>query len=260
VKIGLLTIATGRYVELVGGLLESARRYFFPAGDVTSFLFTDAAAARAGAVCLSVEHEPWPMVTLRRYHYFSRYAEALREMDYLFFVDVDMRFVAPCAGEILPTPVEGLVAVQHPAFYRGKRGIGASVIDACTGGRWSARPLPHKAFPFERDPRSLACISDSGHRIYYCGGFNGGEAPAFLEMAGALRDAVDEDLRNGIVAVWHDESHLNRYLCGRTPRTLTPSYTYPETGYPHLRHLEPRIVALDKDHAYFRSADQAGSV
>ena len=107
--------------------------------------------------------------------------------------------------------------------------------------------------PFERDPKSLACISDPAHRVYYCGGFNGGETQAFLEMSARLRDAIDTDLTNGVIAVWHDESHLNRYLCGRTPRSLTPAYARPETGYPHLRHLQPVIVALDKDHAYFRT-------
>jgi hypothetical protein len=256
-KVGLLTIATGRYVELLDGLLESARRHFFPGIGFTPFLFTDDAAERPGVVRLPIEHEPWPMVTLRRYHYFSRYASALRETDYLFYIDVDMRFVAPCEAEVLPAPEEKLVAVRHPAFFRGHRGIGSRFLDALTGGRWSSRPLPHAAFPFERSPKSLACISDPGHRVYYCGGFNGGETQAFLEMSVALRDAIDTDLGNGVIAVWHDESHLNRYLCGRTPRSLDPAYAHPQTGYPHLRHLNPVIVALDKDHAYFR--DQAGS-
>jgi hypothetical protein len=212
------------------------------------------------AVPLEIEHEPWPMVTLKRYHYFTDYARNLGEMDYLFYVDVDMRFVARCADEILPDRVQKLVAVQHPAFYRGHRGFGSRLIDACTRGRWSSRPLPHKAFPFERNPSSLACISEREYRAYYYGGFNGGEAGAFLAMAATLRAAIDEDLHNGIVAVWHDESHLNRYLCGRTPKVLSPSYSYPESGYRHLRHLKPIIVALDKNHAYFRSEVHAGSV
>jgi hypothetical protein len=257
-KIGLLMIATGRYVELADGVLESARRHFFAGRDVTRFLFTDR-GERPGAVSFAIEHEPWPMVTLKRFHYFSRYAEALSAMDYLFYIDVDMRFVAPCADEILPTREQRLVVTEHPDFYRGHRGIGSRLIDAVSGGRWSARPLPHKVFPFERDPRSTACISDPGHRAYYAGGFNGGAAHAFLQMAATLRDAVDQDLANNVIAVWHDESHLNRYMCGRNPKRLTPAYCYPESGYPHLRHLTPVIKALDKDHAYFRSETQAPS-
>lgn len=258
-KIGLLMIATGKYVELAGGLLDSARRCFFAGFEVTPFLFTDTGEL-PGTVSFPIEHEPWPMVTLKRFHYFSRHAAALREMDYLFYIDVDMRFVAPCGEEMLPTREQGLVVAEHPDYYRGHRGIGSRLIDAITGGRWSARPLPYKAFPFERDRRSAACISDPGHRAYYYGGFNGGEAGAFLEMAAALRGAIDEDLANGVIAVWHDESHLNRYMCGRNPKRLSPAYCYPESGYRHLRHLDPVIVALDKDHAYFRSEAQAAGV
>ena len=252
--IGLMTMATGRYIELLDALLDSARRYFFSGAPVTTFVFTDAPQVAAGATLLPIEHEPWPMVTLKRFHYFTRYAQALSAMDYLFYIDADMRFVAPCAEEILPSAGEGLVAVQHPDFYRGHRGIGSRFFDALSGGRWSSRPLPHRTLPFERDPRSRACIPDERHRVYYYGAFNGGESAAYLSMAASLRDAVDDDLSRGVIAVWHDESHLNAYLCGRSPKVLTPIYAYPQSGYPHLRHLKPVILALDKDHAYFRDA------
>ena len=73
-------------------------------------------------------------------------------------------------------------------------------------------------------------------------------------MASTLRDAIEADRANGVTAVWHDESHLNRYLRAHPPKRLTPAYCYPESGWPHLAHLAPVIVALDKDHAYFRQA------
>ena len=71
-------------------------------------------------------------------------------------------------------------------------------------------------------------------------------------MAGNLRDAIEADRQNGLMAVWHDESHLNRYLHAHPPKRLTPAYCYPESGWSHLAHVAPVIVALDKDHAYFR--------
>ena len=258
-KVALMTMATGRYVELLGGLLESARRHFFAGGPRRTFVFTDATSdvgpfAAEDVTRLPIEHEPWPMVTLKRFHYFTRYRDVLLEADYLYYIDVDMRFVASCGEEILPTGGSGLVAVRHPAFYRGHRGIASRALDALTGGRWSERPLPHRKLPFERNPRSRAYVGDVDHRVYYYGAFNGGESRAFLTMAERLRAAVDDDLARGIVAVWHDESHLNRYLCEHAPKSLTPAYAHPQSGYPHLAHLAPVIVALDKDHAYFRQA------
>jgi len=253
VSIGLATIATGRYIELLPGWIESASTHFLPGENVELFVFTDNPAAAGAATALAIEHEPWPLVTLHRYRCFSDYAERFAHLDYLFFSDVDMRFVARCADEILPSAEEGLVAVEHPGFFRGHRGFASRALDALTGGRWSARPLPHARLPFERDARSTACVSDRSQRRYYAGGFNGGRTPAFLEMARALRDAIDIDRRNGVVAVWHDESHLNRYLHAHPPKRLTPAYCYPESVWSHLAHLTPVIVALDKDHAWFRA-------
>jgi hypothetical protein len=253
--IGLATIATGRYIELLAPLLESARKHFFRGASVKMFVFTDAPQVADDVLRLPIDHEPWPLVALHTYHYFTRYAPRFAGLDYLYFIDVDMRFVAPCAAEILPDS-SGLVGVEHPGYWRGHRGFASRAFDAVTAGRWSARPLPHAALPFERDPRSSACVSDPRHRYYYAGAFAGGRVDAFLEMAQALRDAVDADHRNGVIAVWHDESHLNRYYHAHPPKRLTPAYCYPESGYKHLKHLEPVILALDKDHAYFRAETQ----
>jgi histo-blood group ABO system transferase len=61
---------------------------------------------------------------------------------------------------------------------------------------------------------------------------------------------IDEDLEKGIIAVWHDESHWNRYCIDNTPTTiLSPSYCYPE-GW--NANYERKLLALDKDHATFR--------
>jgi hypothetical protein len=160
-KVALMTMATGRYVELLEGLLESARRHFFAGGCRRTFVFTDSpsgivSSASGEITPLAIEHEPWPSVTLKRFHYFTRYREALLEADYLYYIDVDMRFVADCGEEILPNGGSGLVAVRHPAFYRGHRGIASRALDALTGGRWSSRPLPHRKLPFERNPQSRA--------------------------------------------------------------------------------------------------------
>lgn len=243
-NIGLLIVATGRYVELLDSLLASARRHFFPGHRVTPFVFTDAASAIPDAVRVGIGHEPWPMVTLKRYHYFSAASALLQSQDFLFYVDVDMRFVADCGEEILPGEVERLVGVRHPGYYRRRRW-------------WSLAREPSvsaERLPFERDPRSLACIADRSHRTYYAGGFNGGYADSFLTMARSIRDAVDLDLERGIVAVWHDESHLNRYFHVQRPKALTPAYCYPDPPYRNLRGLRPVLLALSKDHAYFRES------
>jgi hypothetical protein len=54
---------------------------------------------------------------------------------------------------------------------------------------------------------------------------------------------IHEDLKNGFTAIYHDESHLNKYLHGKNIKILSPSYGYPEDG--NLP-FEPTIMILNK--------------
>ena len=44
------------------------------------------------------------------------------------------------------------------------------------------------------------------------GGFNGGTAQGFKHLIDTIAHNTDVDEQNSVVARWHDESHLNRYL------------------------------------------------
>ena len=68
-------------------------------------------------------------------------------------------------------------------------------------------------------------------------------------MVGQLATNVNRDLHKNHIAVWHDESHLNRYFIDHPPKTLSPSYSYPE----RLKLPFPKIIlALDKNHGEMR--------
>ena len=88
-------------------------------------------------------------------------------------------------------------------------------------------------------------------KAYYAGGFNGGRAKRYLQMAKELARRIDCDTAKGITAVWHDESHWNRYLAEHEPTVvLTPAYCYQEElQMPFQR----KLVALKKNHADWRS-------
>jgi hypothetical protein len=70
-------------------------------------------------------------------------------------------------------------------------------------------------------------------------------------MSRKIRENIDTDLQKDIIAIWHDESHLNRYLISnqQLTKTLLPSYCYPESwNLPYPK----KILALDKDHEAIR--------
>lgn len=226
-KTALLLIACGpRYWGYAHALISSARQFFVP-HDV--ILFTDSAVQWTDvAYKIPCPALRFPDATLQRYHLFTAHRELLEHYEYLFYSDVDMRFVAPIAEEEIRA--DGITATLHPG-YVGEHGT------------------PETRF------QSTACISGPLQH-YFCGGFNGGRTSDFLAMAHTIRCNVESDAIRGITAVWHDESHLNKYLQDRPPaKILGPAFCYPDVQGDYYRNkwraaglgeVRPKLLALEK--------------
>jgi histo-blood group ABO system transferase len=233
-KICILNIATNKYIQFVEPLLDSIEENFLNGHEISALVFTnhEIEESSENVKIVQIEHEPWPIPTLKRYHYFMKEAEYISQFDYCFYMDVDMRIVGKVGDEILGD----LVATQHPGFWYKS-------VDE---------------FSYERRSESKAYIPYGEGKMYYAGGFNGGKPEHFLKMSETIVNNVEEDFKNNLIAVWHDESHMNRYLVNNPPTVeLTPSYCYPESvkfnptswNVP----FEPKILALEKNHAEVRS-------
>ena len=69
-------------------------------------------------------------------------------------------------------------------------------------------------------------------------------------MSEILKNNIEEDLSKGIIAIWHDESHLNHYLFNNPPATeLNSGYCFPEGA---KLPFEKKILALTKNHSLYR--------
>jgi histo-blood group ABO system transferase len=233
-KICILNIATNKYIQFVEQLLESVEENFLNGHDISALVFTNHEMEEVSdnVKISQIEHEPWPIPTLKRYHYFVKEKEYLSQFDYIYYMDVDMRIEGKVGEEIFGD----LVATQHPGFW------------------WKDR----KQYSYERCTDSTAYVSQDEGKMYYAGGFNGGKPEHFLKMAETIVENVEKDFEKNLIAVWHDESHMNRYLIDNPPTLeLTPSYCYPENARvnPQGWHVpyEPKIVALDKNHKEVRS-------
>jgi histo-blood group ABO system transferase len=231
-KVGLLVIATNKYIDFVEPLWNSAKKHFLVGQDVNLFLFTDK-DLKASQIfkddpkvrIILQNHMPWPGSTLFRYNVFDAARVALSEMDYLFYSDADMLFVDTVGPEIL----SDRVATIHPGFF----------------------DKPRAAFTYETNPSSTAFVAPTEGTTYYAGGFNGGTKVEYLRMCKVLSDRIAQDYQKGLIAVWHDESHLNRYMIDNPPTlSLSPSYCFPES-WTHLP-FQKRLLALDKNHKEMR--------
>jgi len=228
-KIGLLTIATNLYTDFIHKLYESADKYFCKDYDTKYYLFTNNVNFNVQTnkkyKILFIDHEKWPFITLKRYHIFSLYEKELLEMDYLYYCDADMLFVNNVQDDILGERV----ATIHPGFYNKNK----------------------NSYTYETNLKSKAYISKPNGKQYYAGGFNGGSTEEFLKMSKILKNNIDIDLKNNIIAKWHDESHLNHYYNITTTPTLelSPSYCYPENW---CIPFDKKILALDKNHKKYQ--------
>lgn len=241
-KIAILYIATGRYIIFWDDFYQKAEQNFLPHYDKTYFVWTDDMQREfpKNVVRIYQRQLEWPLITLRRFDMFRGQAEQLKKYDYIYFLNANMLPVRPVGDEILPTKNQGLVVTAHPGYYKAANAY----------------------FPYDRNPRSRAYIPNGKGSIYAMGGFNGGRAPEYLKLIEECDKAVRKDAENHVMAKWHDESHLNKYILDKNPLVLPPAYAYPQEGYASLHEFKDshKILILDKrrfgGHAYLRGLSE----
>lgn len=235
-KIAILYICTGKYIVFWHDFYHTAQKYLLPNSEKTYFVFTDSehilAEDQGHVRKIPQPNLGWPGNTLFRYQMFRPFEQELGGYDYVFFFNANIIFLDYVhEHEILPVR-EGLTAVNHPGFYDKD---------------------PY-SLPYERNPGSLAYVPWGQGNFYCLGGVNGGRSADFVQLIGALDQAIRQDYANGIIAVYWDESHFNKYVMGRRVRLLTPSYGFAAgMGLP----FPAKILIRDKNewggHQYLRS-------
>lgn len=227
-KVGVLYICTGKYIQFWESFYQSCEQYFLPNICKEYIVFTDAdeiySETNMDNIHLVYQAKlGWPLDTLMRYHMFINEYDRLIKYDYLFFFNANALFMNYVGAEFLPTIEEKLVGVIHPGFYNRN----------------------NTDFTYDRNKQSTAYIPYGKGTHYYCGGVNGGISEAFLLLSKILSENINKDLERGIIALWHDESHINRYFIDNPPKTLDSSYAYPEHwNIPFVK----KIMIKDKSH------------
>ncbi|MBP8789835.1 MAG: hypothetical protein KBH01_00225 [Breznakibacter sp.] len=238
-KVAILYICTGRYKIFWKDFFDSCEQFFLNEFRKEYFVFSDSDDLNdQGCVRIHLipeNQKEWPFATLYRFKMFASIKEQLKNFDYIFFFNANMRFLEVIGSEILPSKEEGLLVVKHPGYYNKSR----------------------EEFTYEKNPESLAFIPEDRGEAYFMGGFNGGRADDYLKMILSLDVNIDKDYEKGIIAVWHDESHLNRYILDYNPKVLGAAYGCPEGQC--VDELA-KIIILDKrkfgGHEFLRSQSE----
>lgn len=210
-KIWILYICTWQYTTFRKDFYLSAQQYFLRDHKIHYFVFTDANEIfgqddNDQIHIIPHTHLGRPDATLMRFHTFLWAEDQLKKMDYIFFCNANLEIKQPIWEETLPSLDEWIVVTQHPWFYNKK----------------------NNQFTYEKNKKSTAYISQSEWKYYIAWGFNWWTSSNFLEMCKLLSKNIDKDKSQWIVAVWHDESYLNKYILDHNYKLLDPSYLYPE--------------------------------
>ena len=235
-KLAVIFIGTGRYLDFLPTWYESCQEYLATNSQKTYFVFTDGELSEIpkDITFVKEEHLPWPYITLLRFKSILKIKEKLKDFDYVLFLDADMRVVDEVTEKELFTDKK-YIGVHHPCHFLGMP--------------------PHNNPPgaFENNPHSRACIvKENDTSVYFQGCVWGGRVPYVIEMMEELADRTDDDLSRDVVAVWHDESQMNKFYSERREdvHVLGPEYAYPECFSSYCK-FEPKMVHLDKENSKY---------
>ena len=225
--IGILYICTGKYSAFWDEFYSSTKKQLFNDAELRFYVFTDNESIlkdeNPDVTAIYCKSEPWPYPTLMRYRTFLNIESKYQDVDYLLFCNANLRVTSPVLfSDVLRS--QELFATVHPG-YEGKK---------------------TSTFPYENNVKSRA-YTDKKASEYVCGGFNGGEKTAFLEMCKTLNDRIQKDLAEEIIAIWHDETHFNRFYAENREKfnLISADYCFPE-GWDVKRHS--KIIVLNKEH------------
>lgn len=236
-KVAVVFIGTEKYLNFLPSWYESCETYLLPEVEKKYIIFTDGEVSEGpeNAVVYKQPHLEWPYITLYRFKMLLNATDEIKECDWMIFIDADMRIVDTIQPEEIFDETKKYIGVHHPCHY--------------------LEMVPHNQPPgaFEIRKVSTAAVTKNDDiSIYYQGCLWGGKVPDVLDLIEELDHRIDQDHEKGVIAEWHDESHLNKFYAenSKDVNVLSPSFAYPELFADQCT-FEPKIIHLAKDNSKY---------
>uniref|UniRef100_A0A3B3TSH4 Alpha 1,3-galactosyltransferase 2 n=1 Tax=Poecilia latipinna TaxID=48699 RepID=A0A3B3TSH4_9TELE len=236
--VALTVFAVGRYLEAyLKTFLTSAEEHFMLGLPVTYFVFTDlpeqvpeiTLAPQRNINIVKVEkHTRWQDISMMRMKTISEVIDTVlqHKFTYVFCFDVDQIFKGRFGSEALGESV----ALLHAHYYK----------------------LPKYRFTYDRNPESKAYMTEGDY--YYHAAIFGGTCEKVKALADYCYVNIMEDKLKNVEALWHDESHLNKYFWLNKPtKLLSPEYCWDESISDAKDILVKRLVWAPKDYEKLRT-------
>ncbi|KAM7238522.1 hypothetical protein CapIbe_010042 [Capra ibex] len=241
ITVGLTVFAVGRYVDrYLHTFINSADKYFMVGQKVIIYVmiddfskvpWVDMAPLRMLKIFEIKQEKRWQDISMMRMKTISEHvADHIQyEVDFLFCMDVDQIFVKKYGLETLGESVGQL----HAHWYK----------------------TSPTELPYERSQLSEAYIPIGKGDFYYHAAVFGGTPVQVLSIARECFRGIMNDKKNNIEAVWHDESHLNKYFFLHKPtKILSPEYCWDQSGPNSIKNGTFKLYWAFKNYDFLRQS------
>ena len=255
-KIGILTVATNSYADYWINLANSVDKFTDSEHEIHMHVFTDNPEYCESKVSnfkkvkfkfFKIPGYGWPDATIKRYELIATNREEIVG-DVLIHMDADMLVRSSDFSSEFKLGSDKVGLVEHPGFWRPN---GASRLALyARSPHFLIKDLKMMFLQgglgaWEREKHSRAFVARRFRKKYVCGAIWFGPREKVLEMVNSLFADVEKDAQSGVMATWHDESHLNAWASRNNYELFKPNICFDPT-YRHLKSLTMMIEAVRK--------------
>jgi histo-blood group ABO system transferase len=259
-KLAIITVATGKYLEYWMDLVRSVNKQDFSNIEISYNIFTDRiqdaknfsdSVLNIKIIVQEINSQDWLDGTIMRYSHYRKYFRLITG-DVILHLDADMLVVDRFAENLIDEVKKNtgkLSFVQHPGYWR-KNKIYWPYLFSYKTYKNEIYNLLKVIFKkslgsWETRSNSAAYISKKQRKQYYCGAVWFGEKEIAHNFICEMDDLINYDRSRGVTAIWHDESYLNKWATINPHNYVSPKYcSAPDR--PHLSAIKPLIVVVDK--------------
>lgn len=235
-KVAILTINIGKYFCFLESFYHNNNKNFLPDCEKDFIVFTDQKRMLLKKRVNNIVHAKtknygWPYNTLFRFAFFESIKEKLEEYDYVFFFNSNLNFFKEInITDLFTNGITDYTFCKHPVYYTTTNG---------------------NLFNYERRTESTAYIPFGTTGLnYIMGGIYGAKPQKFIEMCNICHKNIVSDMKKKIIAIWHDESHINKFFIDIKDKTnvnlLGPDYAYAPDCCNFLKNYQIKGLLIPK--------------